>query len=135
MVIRRVGGLVEAELSCSVVGAFLKVYNTLGYGFLEQVYASALEVELRQRGHRVAREVKVVVWYSGVPIARQRLDMVIDERMIVEIKATEKLHRDALRQIYNYLRATNLEIGLLLHFGREANSYRVVNKKLLSSNS
>ena len=135
MVIRRSGGLVEGALSYSVVGAFLQVHNTLGYGFLESVYASALEFELRVRGHHVAREVSVVVRYSGIAIARQRLDMVVDGKLIIEIKSTEKLHVDAQRQLFNYLKATHFEIGLLLHFGREARYYRVVNQKPSSPNS
>jgi GxxExxY protein len=125
MPIRRPGGLLDERLSHSVIGAFFAVHRTLGFGFLEQVYAPALELELRERGHRVAREAGVVIRYAGVEIAHQRLDMIVDEKLIVEIKATEKLHADATRQLYNYLRATNLEIGLLLHFGREPNVHRV----------
>lgn len=124
--IRRPGGLIEEELSHSVIGAFYKVHRTLGAGFLESVYAAALELELRNRGHDVGREVLVVVRYEGVNIAHQRLDMLVNERLIIEIKATEKLHKDASRQLFNYLRATNLELGLLLHFGPSAAFYRVV---------
>jgi len=126
MAIRRPGGLIEEALTHSVIGAFFAVHRTLGFGFVEQVYAPALELELRERGHRVAREMSVVVRYAGVEIAHQRLDMVVDDKLVVEIKATEKLHKDAARQLYNYLRATNLEVGLLLHFGREAHFYRVL---------
>ena len=126
MHIRRPGGLIEEALTHSVIGAFLKVYNTLGFGFLEHVYAGALEMELRNRGHSVSRELGVVVWYCGVEIAHQRLDMVVDHKLIIEIKATEKLHKDSMRQVFNYLRATTLEVGLLLHFGREPNFHRVV---------
>ncbi len=118
--------LLEERLSHSVIGAFYDVYNQLGFGFLESVYASALQLELLQRGHRVVREFDVTVRYSNVAIAHQRLDMVVDERLIVEIKATERLHRDAGRQLYNYLRATNLEVGLLFHFGRSAHFYRLI---------
>lgn len=126
MVIRRPGGLIKENLTYSVIGAFFAVHRTLGFGFIEQVCAAALELELRERGHSVAREMSVVVRYSGVEIAHQRLDMVVDNTLVVEIKATEKLHKDAGRQLYNYLRATNLEVGLLLHFGRDAHFYRVI---------
>src|SRR5215216_4135757 len=122
----RPGGLIEEELSYSVIGGFFKVHRTLGFGFVEPVYSSAMEFELQSRGHDTIREFGVTVRYLGVDIAHQRLDMVVDQRLIVEIKATEKLHKDACRQLYNYLRATNLEVGLLLHFGREANFYRVI---------
>lgn len=126
MAMGRHGGLIEEELTYSVIGAFFAVHHKLGFGFLEQIYASALELELSGRGHRVAREVEVIIRYDSVPIGRQRLDMVVDDKVIVEIKSPERLHRDAGRQLYNYLRATTLEVGLLLHFGREANFYRLV---------
>ena len=118
--------LLEEELTRSVIGAFYNVHRSLGFGFVEPVHAAALELELRSRGHDVAREFGVTISYRGVPIAQQRLDMVVDQKLVVEIKSTERLHRDAKRQLYNYLRATNLEVGLLLHFGRSANFYRVV---------
>jgi len=118
--------LIEERLSHSVIGAFYAVHKKLGFGFLEHVYANALEVELRARGHRVAREFQVSIYYDGVEISHQRLDMVVDERLAVETKSTERLHKDAGRQLYNYLRATSLEVGLLLHLGRSANFYRLI---------
>ncbi len=126
MAIRRRGGLIEEELTHVVIGAFFAVHRKLGFGFLEQIYASALELELTARGNRVGREVEVIISYDGVPIGRQRLDMVVNDKVIVEINSSERLHKDAGRQVYNYLRATSLEVGLLLHFGREANFYRLV---------
>ena len=106
-------------LTRSVIGAFFEVYNALGFGFLEHVYTLAMERELRARGHQVRRQFGVCVMYKGEILAHQRLDMVVDDRVVVEIKSTYELHRAARRQIYNYLRATNLEVGLLLHFGPE----------------
>jgi GxxExxY protein len=117
--------LVEEQLTHSVIGAFYDVYNALGYGFLEQVYTSALERELRSRGHVVGREVYVPVIYKGDEISRQRIDMIIDQRLVVEAKATQELHKSAKRQVYNYLRATRLQVGLLLHFGPEPCFYRL----------
>ena len=117
--------LVDERLTHSVIGGFFAVYNELGYGFLESVYAAALEQELVGRGHRVAREVPVSVYFKGLEVARQRLDCVVDERLIVECKSTLDLKKTALRQVYNYLRATNLEVGLLLHFGPEPQFFRV----------
>jgi GxxExxY protein len=115
----------EEALSHSVIGAFYEVYNTLGYGFLEHIYAAALERELLTRGHRVGREVGVRVYYKGVELGTQRLDMLVDERLVLEIKATQELHRTAPRQLFNYLRATSLEVGLLLHFGPSARFVRL----------
>jgi len=118
--------LIEEQLTRSVIGCFYAVHRALGFGFLEHVYANALDIELRSRGHDVAREFGVTVRYGGVEIAHQRLDMVVDERVVVEIKASESLHQDATRQLFNYLRATRLEVGLLLHFGRSAKFRRVI---------
>ena len=117
--------LIEEELTKSVIGAFYEVYNTLGYGFLEHVYVRALEYELLLRGHRVGREVSVPIWYKGVEIARQRLDTIVDQKLVVESKSTYTLPTDARRQLYNYLRATKLEVGELLHFGPQAKFFRV----------
>ena len=118
--------LFEERLTHSVIGAFFEVYNTLGFGFLEHVYLMALERELIERKHRVGREVSVRVFYKGHELAEQRLDMIVDENLVVEIKSTQELHKSANRQVYNYLRSTNLEIGLLLHFGPEAHVQRVL---------
>ena len=120
--------LIEEALSKSVIGAFFEVYNTLGYGFLEHLYVKALERELMARGHSVAREVGVRVMYKGEEIGFQRLDLVVGEKLVVETKATQDLHKSASRQLFNYLHATNLEIGLLLHFGPEARFYPVICK-------
>ena len=128
--------LVEERLTHSVIGAFFDVYNTLGFGFLEHIYVMALERELIARKHRVAREVAVRVRYKGHDLAEQRLDMIVDEKLVVETKSTHELHKSANRQVYNYLRSTNLEVGLLLHFGPEARFYRLIhrNKKPNPSN-
>jgi GxxExxY protein len=110
----------------SVIGAFFEAYNVLGHGFLEHVYAMALERELLERGHTVAREFAARVMYKGHGLALQRLDMVVDERLVVEIKSTTDLPANAKRQLFNYLRATSLEVGLLLHFGPRPRVYREI---------
>ena len=122
------GGLIAEGLTRSIIGAFFEVYNTLGYGFLEHIYAMALERELRNRGHRVARELSVRIMYKGDHLGTQRLDMIVDDKLVVEIKSTYHLHPVAIRQLYNYLRGTNLEVGLVLHFGREPKFYRQICK-------
>ena len=109
----------------SVIGAFFEVFNDLGFGYLEQLYAAALTLELRARGHHVEREVSVPVRYKGEVIGCQRLDVLVDRSIVVETKSTQELHASATRQVYNYLRGTGLRIGLLLHFGPEPRFYRV----------
>ena len=121
--------LIEEALTQAVIGAFYEVYNTLGFGFLEHLYVMALERELRARGHRVAREVSVRVLYKGDELGTQRLDMIVDDKLVVETKSTFDLHKAAERQVYNYLRATGLEVGLLLHFGPKPRFYRTICRK------
>jgi GxxExxY protein len=118
--------LLEERLTGSVIGAFYEVYNTLGFGFLEHVYVKALEIELKSRGHRVGREVGVLIMYKGEELAFQRLDLIVDNRLVIEAKSTYDLRTGARRQVYNYLRATSLEVGLLFHFGPEPKFYRSV---------
>lgn len=118
--------LIEGALSRSVIGAFYDVYNTLGAGFLEHLYVRALERELLKRHHTVAREVSVHVTYKGESLGLQRLDMIVDEKLVVEVKSTPQLNRNATRQLHNYLRATDLEVGLLLHFGPKPGFFRVI---------
>lgn len=120
------GELLEAERVHSIVGAFYAVYNYYGYGFSETVYAGALELELRDRGHDVVRELAVAVSYKGWHVAWQRLDMVVDDRVIIENKATELLSPAARPQLINYLRATAFEVGVLLHFGPRPRFYRFI---------
>jgi GxxExxY protein len=117
--------LVEEALTHSVIGCFFEVYRTLKVGLLESLYSRALEWELVGRGHQVAREFGVRIYYKGVQLGVQRIDLVVDETLVVEIKSTQELHTAALRQVYSYLRASNLELGLLLHFGPDPKFYRV----------
>jgi GxxExxY protein len=119
------GNLIAKDLTHSIIGAFFEVYNNLGFGFLEHIYVLALERELAARGHHVARELAVRVMYKGEQLGHQRMDLVVDATVIVETKSTVELHKTAPRQLRNYLRATQLEIGLLLHFGPEPRFYRI----------
>jgi len=123
------GSLIEEALTRSIIGAFYTVYRVLGFGFLEHIYSAAMERELIRRGHRVAREVLVPVYYLGDLIGYQRLDMLVDDRVIVENKATERLSPISEPQLYSYLRGTDLEVGLLLHFGPTPKFRRLVHSK------
>jgi len=118
--------LIESELSRSIIAAFYTVYNYFGYGLAEVVYAGALEYELTRRGHIVDRELGIQIRYEDRIVAWQRLDMVIDRKVIVEIKSTEMMPSYAERQLRNYLRATQYQVGLLLHFGPEPKVHRLV---------
>jgi len=120
------GKLIEEALTRSVTGSFYEVYRQLGFGFRELIYSLALERDLVAKGHRVDREVLVMVYFRGEPLARQTLDMIVDDKLVLELKSTARLEPDATRQLFGYLSATDLELGLLLHFGKEARFYRVI---------
>ena len=117
--------LVDGPLTRSIIGAFYEVYNILGFGFLESVYVAAMDRELAARGHSVGREVAARIRYKGDEIARHRIDILVDNRVIVETKAGEHLSPNARLQLNNDLKATGLEAGLLLHFGPKPLFWRI----------
>jgi len=127
--------LVAEELTRSVIGAFYEVYNELGYGFLEKVYAKALEYELPARGHRVSREMRQTVFYKGSKLLTQRFDFVVDDILAIEVKSTARLPADTSRQLLSYLCATRMEVGLVLHFGPKPSFFRVVASNHLGKKS
>ena len=129
--VMRTVDLIERETTHAIIGAFYDVYNELGFGFLEHVYMLALERELIARGHKVAREVCVNVYYKGELLTYYRADMIVDEKVILEGKSTFALPDAAKRQTRNCLRATTLEVALLLHFGPEPKFYRFVSSSML----
>jgi GxxExxY protein len=118
--------LLHGELTRSVIGVFYDVYNELRYGFLESVYVEAMVRLLRKKGHLVEREVRADVYFQGEVIGHQRLDLVVDGKLVVEVKSTYDLSPVHHRQLVSYLRGTGLELGLLLHFGPEAKFYRTI---------
>ncbi len=122
--------LLEEEITNVVIAAFFEVYNTVGYGFLENNYKLAMEHELRLRSRLVQREVPIDVTYKGVVTGTYRIDMVIDTKVIVEIKSTATLAPAAERQLQNYLCASKIDVGLLLHFGPKPKFYRQVAERL-----
>lgn len=109
--------LFERELSHRVIGAFYGVYNVLGFGFLESVYRRALAIELTRRGFHVATEVPAEVRYDGELVGVFRADILVESRVVLELKAARKLSQADEMQVLNYLRATDLDLGFLLHFG------------------
>ncbi len=118
--------LIEGTLSRAVVGIFFEVYNELGFGFVEQPYVLAMASELAARGHDVEREVSVPIYYKGERLCVHRIDLVVDQKLVVEVKSSRLLPPTAVRQLYNYLHATDFEVGLVLHFGPEAKFYRQI---------
>ena len=107
----------HAELSAVVIGAFYETYNALGFGFLESVYENAFLVQLEHCGLRVERQRPIVVRYRGRIVGEFRADLVVEEQLLVEIKAASTLLPAHEAQLINYLKGTGLQLGLLLNFG------------------
>jgi GxxExxY protein len=122
--------LVERQLTGRIVECFHTVYNALDFGLLEGVYRNALVVELSRVGIRARTEVPIEVLYRGIEVGFFRLDVLLDEKIAVEIKATELLPAISRRQLLNYLRASTLDVGLLLHFGPRPKCHRLVSPRV-----
>jgi len=109
----------HAELTKAIIGAAFEVHGILGYGFLEKVYEAALTKELRSSGHRVVNQVEMEVTYKGEPVGLYYADLLVDDAVICEVKALDKLTPAHEAQLLNYLKATGTKVGLLLNFGAE----------------
>ena len=107
------------EITEKIIQAFYKVYNTLGYVFLERDYLNALYIELIAMGFNVEKEKKIPVYYSGNVVGDYQADLVVEEIIVVELKAINTLVEENEHQLVNYLKATAIEIGLLLNFGKK----------------
>ncbi len=107
----------HAELTEQIIGVFYEVYNELGIGFLEKVYQEAMALVLKGQGIEVQREVDVPIWFRGSKIGIYQADLVIAGLVLVELKACKALDPTHEAQLLNYLRATEIEVGLLLNFG------------------
>jgi len=105
-------------LTEKIIGAAIEVHRVLGPGLLESIYEEALVVELQLRGIACKRQVEVDVNYKGHIIKGQRLDLVVEGQVVVEIKSVSKLPEVAMAQVLSYLKATGLKRGLLLNFGQ-----------------
>lgn len=109
--------LQHQEITSRIIEAFYVVYNSLGYGFLERVYENALALELRARGLQVEQQSPIKVLYRDIEIGEYYADLLVEGTVIVELKAAERLADEHFAQLINYLKATQIEVGLLLNFG------------------
>ncbi|MBX7234076.1 MAG: GxxExxY protein [Caldilineales bacterium] len=105
------------EITEKIIHAFYRVYNTLGYGFLEKVYENAMAIELRKMGLKVVQQARIVVYYEGEEVGDHNADLLVEDLVIVELKAARVLEDSHEAQLLNYLKATTIEVGLLLNFG------------------
>jgi GxxExxY protein len=118
--------LLHKEITEKIIKAYYKVYNTLGYGFLEKVYENAMAIELRKMGFEVKLQYPIKVFYESEVIGEYYADIVINDIIVIELKASSSLLEEHECQLINYLKATEIELGLLMNFGKEAEYKRKV---------
>lgn len=119
--------MLHRQITEKIIKAFYNVYNALGYGFLEKVYENALVHELRKMGLNVTQQKPIKVYYDTVLVGEYFADIVVESVVIVELKAIEVFHENHSNQLLNYLKATEVEVGLLLNFGRKPQFVRKQN--------
>ena len=109
--------LKHSETTEQIISAFYTVYNKLGYGFLEKVYENSLAIELKKRGVGVQQQFPIEVYYEGERVGNYFADLFVDQRVIMELKAADGLVDENFAQLLNYLKATEIDVGLILNFG------------------
>ena len=118
--------LLHADITEQILAAFYTVYNALGYGFLEKVYRNAMAMELAEHGVEVITEAPIVVYYHGRVAGEYYADLLVANKVIVELKATKAIAPEHEAQVLNYIKATPYEVGLVLNFGPQATKKRFV---------
>ena len=118
--------MLHEEITGAIIGAFYDVHNALGAGFLEKVYENALAHLLRSRELGLVQQAPIAVYFQGVVVGDYYADMLVADKVIVELKTAERIHPEHLAQLSNYLKATRIEVGLLLNFSRQASFKRVI---------
>lgn len=121
--------LLHRDLTEKIIGIFYKVYNELGYGFLEKVYHNAMCLELSKNNLQFEKEKKINVFYDNEVVGEYYADLLIENKVIVEIKAAELLKEEFEYQLVNYLKATKIQVGLILNFGKKAEIKRKIFNK------
>lgn len=110
-------GFKHGEITQKVIGVFYEVYNELGHGFLESVYEKSLAIALNSMGIKVLRQIEIPVSFRGQRVGVFTADMLVEDCVLLELKAARALDTSHVAQLLNYLRATDIEVGLLLNFG------------------
>ena len=118
--------LLHYDITSEIIKAFYKVYNSLGYGFLEKVYENAMAFELEERGLVVQTQLPIKVFYNSREAGEYFADLVVENKVINEIKTAAAIDKAHEAQLLNYLKATGVEVGLILNFGQKAEYKRKV---------
>lgn len=116
----------HSDLSNKILRAFYNVYNSLGFGFLEKVYENALLIELKKFKLSCEKQKHIDVYYDEIKVGDYFADIIVENKIIIEIKAAEGIVPEHEAQLVNYLRATEIEVGLLLNFGKSPQHKRRV---------
>ncbi|MCI0389059.1 MAG: GxxExxY protein [Acidobacteria bacterium] len=118
--------LLHKNVTDKILRAFYNVYNTLGPGFLEKVYENALAIEMRGMGLRVSQQQQLKVYYQGQLVGDYKADLVVEGLVILELKVADAMNEVFEAQLMNYLKATEIEVGMILNFGPEPKFKRMV---------
>ncbi len=118
--------ILEKGLTNKIIKSFYNVYNKLGYGFLEKVYEKSLIIEFTKQEIDCENQKPISVYYDDIKVGEYFADIIVENRVIIELKATEILKKENEAQLYNYLKATSIEVGLLLNFGKEPKFKRMI---------
>ena len=118
--------ILHEELTGKIIKTFYTVYNTLGHGFLEKVYENALMIELRKIGLHADQQKKIEVFYESQRVGEYFADIIVEDIVILELKAAETIAPEHEAQLINYLKATKIEVGLLFNFGHKPQFLRRV---------
>ena len=113
-----------SELTGKIIGCAMKVHRVIGLGFPEVIYQRCLLIELRKAGMVCETEVEKDIFYEGIKVGARRLDLIVDNSVIVELKAVSEVEPLFYNQILNYLKIFNIEVGLLLNFGNTSLQYK-----------
>jgi len=128
--------LLHKDLTDIILKTFYEVYNELGYGFLEKVYQNSLLIELKNKGLNVSPQKKIKVFYKGNEVGDYFADLIVEDKVILELKAVEYVVEEFENQLLNYLRGTDCEVGLLLNFVKKPEFRRRIyeNKRKIRKN-
>jgi len=125
-----------SDITHKIIGCAMAVHSILGNGFQEVIYQRCLAIEMNKQGLSFARELEMLIFYEGIKVGKRRVDFLVEDKVMVELKAMSQIENVHLAQTINYLEAYKLEIGLLLNFGAKSLQFkRLINQKKLTADS
>lgn len=127
--------LLHKSITDAILKAYYNVYNELGFGFLEKVYQNSMYLELKLLGLKVEAQKQIKVYFKNQLVGEYYSDLLVEDKVIVELKATELLMNVHIAQVMNYLKATPIEVGMLLNFGEEPEFKRIIYTNNRKNNS